>query len=55
MEGNQIKTNKIDCKLTGIRKPRSSPELPWPDFGGSENDIQWIEISGCQYSISEVI
>ena len=44
MEGNQIKTDKIDCKLTGIRMPRSSPELPRPDLGGSENDIQWIFI-----------
>ena len=53
LEGSEIKRDVIDCKLTGIRKPRSGPELPRPEFDGSDNDIQWVEISGCQYAISE--
>ena len=45
----------IKCKVIvmGIRRPRTTPELPRPQFDGSDNDIQWVEISGCQYSITD--
>ena len=36
----------------GIRKSRTTPDLARPKFDGSKNDIQWVEISGCQYSIT---
>ena len=27
--------------------------MPRPQFDGSDNDIQWVEFSGCQYSITD--
>ena len=39
-----VTTNK------GIRKPRTTKDIPRPSFDGTENDIQWVEISGCQYA-----
>ena len=53
MEGNQIKTDVISCKIVGIRRPRMTPEIPRPTYDGTENDVQWVEISGCQYEITE--
>ena len=53
MSGSEIKTDVVTCKIIGIRKPKSSPDLPRPSFNGSANDIQWVEIGGCQYSITE--
>ena len=53
MQDNNIKTDVISCRIVGIRKPKTGPELPRPNYDGSENDVQWIEISGCQYSITE--
>ena len=49
--GTEIKTDEIECRIMGIRKPRTAPEIPRPQFDGSDADIQWVEISGCQYSI----
>ena len=48
MQGTEIKTDVIDCKITGIKKPRTTPELPRPKYEGSANEVQWVEISGCQ-------
>ena len=42
----------IHCKIQGIWKQRSEPRLP--NYDGSLSDIQWIEISGSQYSIDEL-
>ena len=53
LEGDELKKDIIECKLMGSRKPRAQPQLPRPDFEGTENYIQWVEISGCQYAISE--
>ena len=53
MQDNLIKTDTITCKILGIRKPRTTPDYPRPQFDGTENDVQWVEISGCQYSITE--
>ena len=53
MLGNEIKTDVIACKIIGIRKPKTTPEAPRPSFDGSENDVQWVEIGNCQYSITE--
>ena len=53
MEGNQIKTDVISCKIVGIRKPRTTPDTPRPLYDGTEGDVQWVEISGCQYEITE--
>ena len=30
----------------GIRRPRMTPEIPRPTYDGTENDVQWVEISG---------
>ena len=35
------------------QKAKTTPDLPRPTFDGSANDIQWVEISGCQYAITE--
>ena len=48
MQGTEIKTDVIDCKITGIKKPRTTSELPRPKYEGSANEEQWVEISGCQ-------
>ena len=40
MQGTEIKTDVISCKITQIRKPRMSTELPRPQFDRSENDVQ---------------
>ena len=53
MKDDVIQTDVISCRIMGIRKPKAQPELPRPEFDGSENDIQWVEISGCQYAITE--
>ena len=53
MMDNSIKTDVISCKIIGLRKPKLTPDLPRPDYNGSENDVQWVEISGCQYSVTE--
>ena len=44
-----IKTDVIECKIMGIRKPNLVPDLPRPQYDGSKDDVQWVEISGCQY------
>ena len=44
-----VTTNK------GIGKPRTTKDIPRPSFDGTENDIQWVEISGCQYAIAPSI
>ena len=48
-----IKTDIVACRIVGIKKPKTTPDFPRPQFNGSEDDVQWVEISGCQYSISE--
>ena len=53
MIGNEVKTDVISCKIMGIRKPRTDQDIPRPTFDGTENDVQWVEISGCQYAITE--
>ena len=53
LQGNEIRTDVITCKIVGIRKPKTTPEIPRPLYDGSENDIQWVEIGGCQYEITE--
>ena len=49
--GDEEKIDQIECKIIGIRKPRTTPELPRPHYNGSNDDVQWVEISGCQYSV----
>ena len=53
MQDNVIRTDVITCKILGIRKPKLSPDLPRPQFNGSDSDVQWVEIGGCQYAITE--
>ena len=53
MQDNVIKNDTITCRIVGIRKPKPGPVLPRPIYDGSDNDVQWIEISGCQYAITE--
>ena len=53
MQENVIKTDVITCKIVGMRKPRPIQDRPRPQYDGSDNDIQWVEISGCQYEITE--
>ena len=53
MQDNMIRTDVISCKIAGVRKPKTTPDLPRPLFDGSLNDVQWVEISGCQYAITE--
>ena len=53
LTGNEIKTDLIACKIMGIRKPRTTPEVPRPTYDGSSSNVQWVEISGCRYSITE--
>ena len=50
MQENVIKTDVI---TVGMRKPRPIQDLPRPQYDGSDNDIQWVEISGCQCEITE--
>ena len=53
MKDNLITTDVINCKIAGIRKPRTSPDVRRPQYDGSDVDIQLVEISGCQYSITK--
>ena len=53
MKDNLIQTDVISCKIVGIRRPRTTPDVPRPQYDGSEVDIQLVEISGCQYSITK--
>ena len=51
--GEQSRIDQIECKIMGIRRAKSTQDIPRPTFEGKENDIQWVELSGCQYSIDE--
>ena len=44
MQDNVIRTDVITCKILGIRKPKLTPDLPRPQFNGSDSDVQWVEI-----------
>ena len=47
MKDNLIQTDVISCKIVGIRRPRTTPDVPRPQYDGSDMDIQLVEISGC--------
>ena len=53
MKDNLIQTDVISCKIMGIRRPRTTPDVPRPQYDRSDVDIQLVEISGCQYSITK--
>ena len=38
----------ISCKIQGIRGTKSVPH-----YDGSENDVRWIKIEGCEYQLTE--
>ena len=42
----------ISCRILGVPKPRKEPTCPL--FDGINNEVQWVQISGCQYSIDEL-
>ena len=48
MQDNKIISDVITCRIVGIKKPQTANVLPRPQFDGSENDVQWVEISGYQ-------
>ena len=52
MAGETKVTEVIECKLLGVRKPPQVPSKPLYD--GKLNDVQWIKISGSQYTIDEL-
>ena len=54
MSGDNQLNDIIKCRLLGIKKKDWSPIFPTPTFEGNENDIQWVEISGSEYSIDEL-
>ena len=44
-------------QIEGIGKPRediSAFKTPRPTYDGSESDVQWVELSGSQYSVEDV-
>ena len=47
IKDNLIQTDVISCKIVGIRRPRTTPDVPRPQYDGSDMDIQLDEISGC--------
>ena len=47
-------TDVIKCRILGIRQRTWSPDHPVHTFEGSENDIQWVEITGSEYSVEEL-
>ena len=50
---DQPVTDMIKCKILGIKQANQIPDRPIPTFEGNENDIQWVEISGSEYSVEE--
>ena len=38
----------ISCKILGIRGMQSVPH-----YDGSENDVRWIKVEGCEYQLTE--
>ena len=51
LERRPSNTNEIDiicCKVLGIRGIQSVPH-----YDGSENDVRWVKIEGCEYLLTE--
>ena len=42
------------CRLLGVRIPRDEFYQETPYYDGERNDVQWVEISGSEYSIEEL-
>ena len=40
IKDNLIQTDVISCKIVGIRRPRTTPDVPRPQYDGSDVDIQ---------------
>ena len=51
MNGQNTQVNEIHCQILGIP---SQAQLSPPTFSGGEEDVQWIEMSGSQYSVDEL-
>ena len=47
-------SDKLHCKLLGVRIPRDEMDQDTPYYDGERNDIQWVDISGSEYSIEEL-
>ena len=45
---NNRDTDLIACRIMGIRGAQSIPH-----YDGSENDIRWVKIEGCEYQLTE--
>ena len=50
---DQPVTDVIKCKILEIKQANWIPDRPIPTYEGNENDIQWVEIGGCQYAVTE--
>ena len=46
--GNTLRTDIIACRIMGIRGMQSVPNYDTPG-----NDIRWVKIEGCEYSLEE--
>ena len=44
----------IKCRVLGIKQNDWIQDHPIPSFEGADNDIQWVEISGSEYSVEEL-
>ena len=47
-------SDKLHCKLLGVRIPRDEMDQDTPYYDGERNDIQWVDISGSEYSIEKL-
>ena len=47
-------SDELHCKLLGVRIPRDEFYQETPYYDGERNDVQWVEISGSEYSIEEL-
>ena len=45
---NSADTDFISCKIMGIRSMKSVPH-----YDGSENNVRWVKIEGCEYLLTE--
>ena len=45
---NSDRIDYIQCRVLGIRGMQSVPH-----YDGSENDVRWVKIEGCEYQLTE--